>query len=211
MLLTLTLDSPLLLKLGRKLLRRLLSLLLSLLWWLCRGCCRDARNLQLSTIGNDNLLGGLARLAAERLDLLNDVHALDDGAEDNVTVVEPGSLDSGDKELRTVGVRAGVGHRHDAGSGVLQGEVLILELVAVDGLATSSVVVGEIAALAHEVGDDTVESGAFVSESLLAGAQCSEVFTRFWSYISSQLDDDTTERLVVSLHIEKYTSKRHFA
>lgn len=51
----------------------------------------------------------------------------------------------------------------------------------------------------------------FVAESLFAGAQCSEVFTRFWNNVGSQLDDDATERLVVSLHIEKHTSKRHFA
>ncbi len=41
---------------------------------------------------------------------------------------------------------------------MLQLEVLILKLVAIDGLATSAVVVGEVTTLAHELGDDAVES-----------------------------------------------------
>ena len=41
---------------------------------------------------------------------------------------------------------------------MLQLKVLILKLVAIDGLSTSAVVVGEIATLAHELGDDSVES-----------------------------------------------------
>ncbi len=40
---------------------------------------------------------------------------------------------------------------------MLQGEVLVGELGAIDGLAASAVVVGEVAALAHEVLDDTAK------------------------------------------------------
>ena len=43
-------------------------------------------------------------------------------------------------------------------SSVLQREVLILELVSVDALSSSSVSSSEVPALAHEVGDDTVEA-----------------------------------------------------
>lgn len=96
-------------------------------------------------------------MASERLDLLHDIHALNDCAKDDVLVIKPSGLDSGDEELRSVGVGTSVGHRHDAGSGVLQGEVLILELVPIDGLATSAVVVGEVTTLTHEVGDDAME------------------------------------------------------
>ena len=53
----------------------------------------------------------------------------------------------GDEELRAVRVRAAVCHRQNAGLGVLQAEVLIGELGAVDRLAAGAVVVGEIAAL----------------------------------------------------------------
>jgi len=47
---------------------------------------------------------------------------------------------------------------------VLEGEFLVRELIAVDGLATGDVAGGEVAALAHELAhelrDDAVEGGA---------------------------------------------------
>lgn len=101
--------------------------------------------LQLSAVRHDNLLGGLARLAAVALDLLDDIHALHDLAEDDVTLVQPGGLDGADEELRAVRVRSGVGHAQDSRAGVLQRKVLILELVAVDRLASGAVVVGKVA------------------------------------------------------------------
>ena len=60
--------------------------------------------------------------------------------------VEPGGLGRADEELGAVGVGSGVGHGEDAGAGVLEAEVLVLELVAVDGLAAGAVVVGEVTA-----------------------------------------------------------------
>ena len=130
--------------------------------------------LQLTTVGNDDLLGGLAALRAERLDLLDDVHTLDDAAEDDVLTVQPVSSEmranlsssrqlkrwaaenlpwawnGGQEKLRTVGVWSGVGHGQKTWRGVLKLEVLVLELVAVDALAASSVLVGEVATLAPE-------------------------------------------------------------
>jgi hypothetical protein len=144
-------------------------------------------DLELATVADGDVLRGLARLAAIRLNLLNNIHALNDGAEDNMTVVQPRGLHGGDEELRSIGVGTGVSHRHDSWSGVLQGEVLILEFVSVDGLASSAVVVGEVSALAHEVGDDAVECGALVAVALLAGAQSAEVFASLWNDIGAKL------------------------
>lgn len=70
---------------------------------------------------------------------------------------------------------------------MLQGEVLILEFRSIDGFSTSAVVIGEITTLAHEIGDDTVESGSFVAVSLFAGAQGTEILSRFWHDIGPQL------------------------
>ena len=53
---------------------------------------------------------------------------------------------------------------------MLEGEVLVLELVAVDALASSAVVVGEVTALTHEVGDNSMESGTGISISFLSSA-----------------------------------------
>jgi hypothetical protein len=82
---------------------------------------------------------------------------------------------------------AGVGHGKDTGASVLQLEVLILELLAVDGLSTSALwtvrlVSGEVTTLEHEVLDDTVEGGALeveglagLADTLLASAEGAEV------------------------------------
>merc|ERR1719409_2242779 len=83
---------------------------------------------ELAAVGDDDLLGGLARGGADRLDGLDDVHALGDGAEE---------------KLGSVGVGTRVGHGEDAGAGVLELEVLVGEFGAVDGLAAGAVVVGD--------------------------------------------------------------------
>ena len=119
--------------------------------------------------------------------LLNDIHALNDLSENDVFAVQPGGFSGTDKELAAVGVGSSVGHAEDSGSGVLQLEVLVLELVTVDGLASSSVVVGEVTALAHKVGDHAVESGSLVSHSLLTSAKSTEIFSGLGDHIRSQL------------------------
>lgn len=70
---------------------------------------------------------------------------------------------------------------------MLQLEVLIFELVAIDGFATSAIVVGKVTSLAHELGDNAVESGSLVAESPLAGAESAEVFGCPRHDISTQL------------------------
>lgn len=54
---------------------------------------------------------------------------------------------------------------------MLELEVLIRKLLSVDGLATSSVSVGEVTTLDHELLDDTVEGRALVAIALLASSQ----------------------------------------
>ena len=61
--------------------------------------------------------------------------------------------------------------------GVLQLEVLIRELVAVDALAASAVALGEVTTLDHELLDNTVEAGALVAVALLAGSKGTEVLS----------------------------------
>lgn len=85
-----------------------------------------------------------ARVGAVRLDFLDEVLTRTDLTEDDVLAVEPRGNDSGDEELRAVGVGTGVGHGEEERSVVTELEVLVGELVAVDGLAASAVVVGEL-------------------------------------------------------------------
>src|SRR5689334_13857785 len=63
-------------------------------------------------------LAGAARIALG--DRIDHIHALDHLTEDRVLAVQPRSRDVGDEKLTAVGVWAGVGHRQNAGAGVLQ-------------------------------------------------------------------------------------------
>jgi len=69
-----------------------------------------------------------------------------------------------------------VSHAQDSGSSVLEFKVLILELAAVDGLSSGTVVVGEISTLAHKTRNDTVERRTSEAESLFSSAKSAEVF-----------------------------------
>merc|ERR1712038_1237232 len=115
------------------------------------------RILTLSTVCDHDLLACLARLGSKRLDLLDDIHTLADLTENNMLSIKPLGLSSAEEELASIGVGASIGHGENSRSSVLQSEVLILELVSVDGLATGSVMVGEVATLAHESWNDPVK------------------------------------------------------
>lgn len=93
--------------------------------------------------------------------------------------------------LRTVGVLAGVGHGQETGLGVLQLEVLVFELGAIDGLSAGAIAVGEVTALNHELLDNTVEGGAFVAKALLASSQGTEVLGGLRSSLAVEADDNT--------------------
>ena len=64
--------------------------------------------------------------------------ALDGLAEDHVLSVEPRARDEGQEELAAVGVLASVGHGEESWLGVLVGEVLVVELFAVDGFTSGT-------------------------------------------------------------------------
>ena len=118
-------------------------------------------------------------------------------------------------ELRAVGVRAGVGHRQEERLVVSKLEVLVGELLAIDGLAASAlchpsasdhciwkygvartyVATGEVTALKHELRDDTVELAALVAEALLAGAERTEVLGGLGNDVVEELKVDAARAL----------------
>jgi len=165
--------------------------------------------LKLATVCDTDLLGAFARLRSIGFNLLDDFHAFDNLTKDDMLAIQPRSLGSANKELRTVGVGSSVGHAEDARAGVLELEVLVLELVAVDGLASSAVVVGEVSALAHEVGDDAVEGRALVPESLLSGAEGAEILSGLRHHIGPQLHDDPADGVATGSDVKKYTGTSH--
>ena len=54
-------------------------------------------------------------------------------------------------------------------------------------LSAGAVASSEVAALSHEVGDDSVEAGALVSEAGLASAKLPEVLGALWRHIVVEL------------------------
>ena len=72
---------------------------------------------------------------------------------------------------------------------MLQREVLVLKLGAVDALSASAVVIGEVSSLAHEAWNDAMEWAAFVTEAFLTGTQRSEVLCT--QFNSMQLEHQT--------------------
>jgi len=134
-----------------------------------------------------------------------------DLAEDDVLTIQPLGLGGAEEELRPVGVGSSVGHGQDTRAGVLEGEVLVLELVAVDGLAPGAVARGEVTTLAHEVGDDPVEGGALEPEALLPGAEGAEVLRGLGHHVSAQLHDDLAHRGTVGGDVEEDPNGGHCA
>jgi hypothetical protein len=96
-------------------------------------------------------------------------------------------------------------------------EVLIRELLAVDGLASGAVAAGEVTRLAHEVRDDAVEDAVLVAEGLarpadplLAGAQRPEVLARLRGDVDAELERDAADGRAADAHVEETTREgRH--
>ncbi|MCP5656234.1 hypothetical protein NL311_27975, partial [Klebsiella pneumoniae] len=64
---------------------------------------------------------------------------------------------------------------------------------------------GEVPSLQHEIGDDTMENGALVTEAFLASAQGTEVFTRLGSDVTSQLNNNFSQWGIVNSDVEEYS------
>jgi len=159
--------------------------------------------LDLARVGDLDLLAGLAGLGSNALDVLDDVLALDDLAEDDVLSVKPRAGNGGNEELGAVGVLAGVGHGEEERLGVLELEVLIGELLAIDGLSTSSVVVGKVTTLEHELGNDTVEDGVLEAVAVLTSAELAEVPCGLWGNAVLELEHNLAGGLATNGDIEE--------
>jgi len=127
-----------------------------------------------------------------------------------VFTIQPLGLGGTKEKLAAVCVRPGVGHGKDSWSCVLEGEVFIWELVSIDGFASSSVVVGEVTSLTHEVGNDSVEGGLLEAEPLLASAESTEVLGCLRDYVLTQLHNNFPEWSPIGGDVEE-TPDWHFS
>ncbi len=89
-------------------------------------------------------------------------------------------------------------------------EVLVRELLAVNGLAAGAVAAGEVTRLAHEVRDDAVEDAALVVQRLagsprapLPGAQRPEVLAGSRRHVDAELERDAADGGTADAHVEE--------
>ena len=108
-----------------------------------------------------------------------------------------------EKERKIIFTESGLPHTY------LQLEVFVGELGAVDRLSSGTVVVGEVSSLAHEVGDDTVELAVLVPESLLSGAERTEVLGRLGHNVGAELHDNATSGAASNGHVEEHLGESH--
>eukprot|EP00397_Hematodinium_sp_SG-2012_P063729 GEMP01088620.1.p2 GENE.GEMP01088620.1~~GEMP01088620.1.p2 ORF type:complete len:134 (-),score=18.65 GEMP01088620.1:30-431(-) len=117
--------------------------------------------------------------------------------------IKPLGLHSAQEELRAICVGSSIGHGQDTWASVTQREVFVGKFHPIDRLATGSITSSEVTTLTHEVWDDTMEGGALVAESPFSCTQSTEVLCSLGNYISTQLHNNSANRLVVRNDIEE--------
>jgi len=129
-------------------------------------------------------------------ELLHGIHAGDDFTKDRVAHVQPRSRDGGDEKLAAVGTGAGVGHGEQ--TFLVEGDfttALVFKGLSPDGF-TSSTGASRVAALDHELFDDSMEDDAvvvavlYVGAEVLAGLRCDVVEELQFDRALSGFEDD---------------------
>jgi len=124
--------------------------------------------------------------------------------------IEPRSVLKRDEELAAVCVLASVCHAQQAFADVLQLEVLVFKLWAINRFAARAVAIRKVAALRHESGNDTVKLAVLVvqrlhagTNSLLAGAERAKVLSRLWGHLIKELEREASRRIAIDCNVEK--------
>ena len=82
-------------------------------------------------------------------------------------------------------------------------EIFVIEFGTVNGLSSSSVMVGEVTALSHEVVDDSVEMGVLVSESLGMETELSEVIGSLGDDVVKEFEDNFSGFVSSEIEVEE--------
>ncbi len=133
---------------------------------------------------------------------LDNIHSLNYFSKYNVPFIKPWTGNSCDEKLGSIWVGSGIGHRQKSWTGMIMLEIFVIEFLSVNGFASSSIMVREITSLKHELRDDSVEDGSFVSIPFFAGAKSSKVLCSFWDSISEKLEDNFSDIFIVGWDFE---------
>ena len=152
-----------------------------------------------------------ALFTANLLNCTKYVVAANDFPEHHMFSVEPRSSSMQTEELARICGRAAVSHRQYARPRVLEREILVGKLVAIDRLSTCSISSSDVSTLSHKLSDNTMERRSFIMKrfssllayALFSCAQSSEIFSSFWNIILIQLEHHPTYGLVVFSYIKE--------
>merc|ERR1719409_624569 len=122
--------------------------------------------LEFSALRDARLPARLSRVRTNRVNRLDDVHALQHATEHDVRVVETRRRPRGDEELRPIRVRPVIRHGQHAGGVVRHPERLVLEFLPVNALPAATVLRREIPTLTHETLDDSMKTRSLVRQPL---------------------------------------------
>lgn len=126
-----------------------------------------------ATVNNGNPASGFAIVWALPLHLPDNIHALDNFAEHNMLLIQPGGKINGintchilnskcsrlilpgsfsctDEKLWSIGIGPSIGHGQDTRSSMFQLEVFISKLLPINGFASSTIMAGEVPTLILE-------------------------------------------------------------
>ena len=92
---------------------------------------------------------------------------------------------------------------------MLQNEILIIKFLAIDGLATSTIMACEVTTLAHKSQNYSLKAGTFITKSFLSSAQSMKIFCCLWNFVCKQLERDAAQGLTVDSAVEGYCGVDH--
>ena len=124
-----------------------------------------------------------------------------------MNAIQPIRLLRTQKKLRPIRIRPRIGHRHTARARMLQHKVLIRKLRPINTLPASSIALGEITTLEHELRNNAMEGAALVAVALLVRTQGTEVLCRHRHNIGSQLYHDASNiasSYIQLIHIQPF-------
>mmetsp|Transcript_73263 Transcript_73263/g.212192 ORF Transcript_73263/g.212192 Transcript_73263/m.212192 type:complete len:246 (+) Transcript_73263:906-1643(+) len=165
--------------------------------------------LQRTRVLNGNSRPRLAKLGSLGLDLAYNIHTRGDLTEDSVFTVQPRSIGSADKELRSIGVGSSISHRQSSWASMSNVKVFIGKCAPIDTLSTGAVSIREVTSLAHESRNYTVEGRTLVPESWFPSAKLLEVFGRLGDSRAIEPHLNTTSSFSVNGNV-KVNSVRNF-
>ena len=90
-----------------------------------------------------------------------------------------------------------------------QDEILIIKSLAIDGLATSTIMACEVTTLAHKSRNYSVKAGNFITKSFLPSALSMKVFCCLWNFACKQLERDMAQGLAVDTDVKEEDEVDH--